>query len=396
MGKKDRTLLGCALAYGGAYLSRHNLSAALPAMITSLGLTEASGGMAQTLFALCYAAGQFAAGAVADRVDAKLFIRAGLLASALANISIAAFGSFYPTVALCAVNGLAQSMLWTPIVKLISLSLSSGERESFTFRLFAYLVGAHVAAWALAGFLAEASSWRAAFAVPGALTLCFAAFAPALIRAAPSAPRERGASEAGAPIGAMLFGTGLAWALLAGATNGFVRDGIASWGPTILSGEGGANSVALSLLIPALNLAGIALGKAAHSLSRRDARKSVAALALTGGAFALSISFFTNAPTVVVAASLGCAFACMNGLNPMLATMIPLEYAGMRRVGLAAGMIDCFIYLGSALSGSATGSIAGAAGWGSVFAVWAGASAAGAALILLSGRRAPRNGPAKP
>ena len=80
----------------------------------------------------------------------------------------------------------------------------------------------------------------------------------------------------------------------------------------------------------------------------------------------------------------------MAGINPMINTLIPMEYEHAGRVGLVAGLVDCFIYLGSALAGTAAGALSDGYGWGAVYAVWALVSALGAALAFVSIRGGKR------
>lgn len=52
------------------------------------------------------------------------------------------------------------------------------------------------------------------------------------------------------------------------------------------------------------------------------------------------------------------------GLNPLLTSLIPMDYRSLNRVALAAGLMDAMIYLGSALSGVFAGFLSDAYGWG--------------------------------
>ena len=74
----------------------------------------------------------------------------------------------------------------------------------------------------------------------------------------------------------------------------------------------------------------------------------------------------------------------------MINTLIPMEYERAGRVGLVAGLVDCFIYLGSALAGTAAGALSDSYGWGAVYTVWALVSALGAALAFVSIRGGKR------
>ena len=72
------------------------------------------------------------------------------------------------------------------------------------------------------------------------------------------------------------------------------------------------------------------------------------------------------------------------GVNPLLTSLFPMEYDKMGRVALVAGVIDCFIYLGSALAGALTGALTESIGWNRVFALWAAAQLMGALLAVVS------------
>ena len=74
----------------------------------------------------------------------------------------------------------------------------------------------------------------------------------------------------------------------------------------------------------------------------------------------------------------------------MLTTLIPMEYEPAGRVGLTAGLVDCFIYLGSSLAGVLTGAISDAAGWTVVFLLWMAVAACSAALAFYSMRGGKR------
>ena len=89
---------------------------------------------------------------------------------------------------------------------------------------------------------------------------------------------------------------------------------------------------------------------------------------------------------IVCAALMGLCCAANYGVNPMLTTLIPMEYENTGRVGLVAGLMDCFIYLGSALAGVAVGAMSDSFGWNWVYAAWGIVSLLGAALAFMSVR----------
>src|SRR3954454_1003723 len=76
-----RTLIGAMFGYAAFYFVRKNLSFAMPAMQTDLGITKADLGLCLTLHGLLYGLSRFINGMWSDRSNARYFMTAGLLLS---------------------------------------------------------------------------------------------------------------------------------------------------------------------------------------------------------------------------------------------------------------------------------------------------------------------------
>ncbi len=386
-----RILFFCVLCYTAAYTGRLNLSAALVGLKESFQMSDARAGGFQTAFALVYAAGQIVNGARADRVSPRRHIALGLTLSALCNLLFGLSNAYGAQLALWMLNGAAQSMLWTPIVRLTAQWFRGERRTRASFVLSMTIVAGHLLAWGVAGAMSSLLGWRYSFLIPaGVLALA----ALAAWRGLTGAPEEAEADEETvvaaaqpAPMGRLLMGTGLGLVLLCGVCNGFVRDGVVSWGPTILAEtRGGAamNPTLLSLVIPALNLLGMLSVRACFG-RLGSPRRATGVLMLLCAVMPAALAAL-DANAAVRALLLGLCCAACYGVNPMLTTLIPMEYEPAGRVGLAAGLADSFIYLGSALAGTAAGALSDRAGWPGVFAAWTAASVVGALLAFASAR----------
>ena len=162
-----RILLGCFIAYCTTYLGRLNLSQALPGIIREFSLSDAQAGLFQTVFAAIYAVGQLINGAIVDRIDENRHILIGIAASALCNLLFGAVSGYPALLLLWALNGAAQSMIWTPIVKILANRFDRERQTVANYFLSIALVAGHLAAWVIAGFMAQLVSWRLSFAIPG-------------------------------------------------------------------------------------------------------------------------------------------------------------------------------------------------------------------------------------
>ncbi len=393
-----RIFFGCFIAYASAYVARLNLSAALPNMMEGMKLTEVQGGMFQTGFALIYAAGQLVNGSVVDKISARWYILIGTLASALCNAMVGMGTSYGMLLTGWCLNGVAQSMLWTPVVKMMATWFHGKARGRVSFGISMTLIVGNLAAWAISGFMADIFDWRLSFLVPAAVIAIGGVAAFMLLRDKPTeaelAEEMLGeAQEAQAeaepikrllPIKDMVLRTGLLLVLLCCVGNGFVRDGVITWAPTIIKSiNPNASSTVVSLIIPVLNFIGVLIGKRVHARLGNNARRCVTVLMVVSSALSLTI-LAASGSMVLCALLLGLTCAATYGINPMLTTLIPMEYDRAGRVGLVAGVVDCFIYLGSSLAGIATGALKGAAGWNGVFITWCIVAAAGALMGKLS------------
>ena len=94
-----RTLIGTMFGYAAFYFVRKNLSFAMPAMQSDLGISKADLGIFLTLHGLLYGVSRFVNGMWADRANARYFMVAGLLLSVGANV----FFGFSSTVLLLGV-----------------------------------------------------------------------------------------------------------------------------------------------------------------------------------------------------------------------------------------------------------------------------------------------------
>ena len=400
-GNQRRIWIGCFVSYAAAYVARLNMGAALGSVIESLGITDAQGGLFQTVFALVYAAGQLVNGSIVDKISARRYIALGLILSGLCNLFFGLTRAYWALVVIWGLNGAAQSMLWTPIVKLIAVWFKGVRRTRASFGISMTLVLGNVSAWAISGLMASLVGWRLSFIIPAAVAGAVAVLAYALLRDEPAEGEALGEEHAehrvphehrAMPVGEMIVKTGLGMVLICCVCNGFVRDGIITWGPTIiasLNGGQGMGSTLSSLLIPLLNLLGVLLGRRVYGALGSSARRSVACLMAASAVLALGLHLASGA-MVSCALVLGLCCSATYGINPMLTQLIPMEYEKAGRVGLVAGMSDCFIYLGSSLAGVVTGAISDAAGWPVVFTLWCAVALMSMAFAFLSVRGGKR------
>ena len=379
-----RVLAMCVVLYTAAYVCRLNLSAALGSVMNAMNLTMARGGMLQTMFAAIYASGQFVNGAIVDRVNPARYMLFGLAGSAACNIAMGFCDSYAMLLAVWSLNAAFQSMMWTPVMRLLALYfLDAPMREKANEAVALMLIVGHFIAWAVSGFVAAAAGWRFSFIVPGCISVLAVC---AMGKTAMTLDIRRQEIKKSAlhitkkPVMHVLLATGFFLVIATCVLYGFIRDSVITWTPTILlkkSGTGAMSSAAFTLILPAINMAGVLLG---FHLRRRGARPHGVVCVMMIAAMICSAMLMNGFSMFVTAVLLGLICAGMYGANTMLTGLIPLEYDRVDRTSLTAGMIDSFIYLGSALSGAFAGGIYETLGENMLHGAWI---LAGALSVLL-------------
>lgn len=383
----------CFIAYTGAYISRTNLSPALDALQKSFGTTAAKIGLLPTLFAIPYAAGQIVTGLVAERKRPVRIMTIGLVGSGLINILFSFSASYTALLILWFINGCFQSMIWTPVLCIMTQEFREESRGSALFFVTVSLIAGYLIAWLLSGFFTSRYSWRTAFKVTGSITLliavfCFFAMEKLVSKRTSASVKVKKEKNDNYSIWKLFVATDLMLILLFGVVNGYLKDGIMNWAPKLLMETQGIDlSAALGVLlvIPVINFFGIQGGRVLYVKLKGNSKRACFVLMILSVILTLLLTFFHLASPLFCTILLAFCSACAYGVNPLLTSFIPLLYEHTGHLPFVAGLIDAAIYIGSALSGFAAGGILDRFGWTAVFISWMVFSLAGAAFLIAAG-----------
>ena len=377
-----RVLLLCILGYICAYMMRLNFSVAMPSIRGELALTNDQTGLAASLFLVLYAVGQLVWGRAGDKIKAKYMIPAGLFLSAGANLALGLAQAYGVVLAAEVLNGVAQSMLWAPIVRAIALHFEGEKRTRAAMLLNYSLVAGYALSWGCASLVGAFLHWRFIFFVPVAVTAVFLVFWLILYREEKTAPAPAEASKGSLKV--IFQSKGLALllllSLLSALCHGVIKESIGNWLPTMLTDAGGfstESTFGILVFVPLLNFAGLLLTK--KVIGKNDHSPFVSALpafliSLAVSVVPLLLSLFVDyntfpVPFVVFTVLL---FALMAALNPFFVTFIPMQFDEAGLVSTVTGMMDFSIYIGAAISSFLTGLLYERSGaWSGVAAMWA-------------------------
>ena len=103
--------------YGAFYFCRTNISVALPGIEAELGYDKTSMAIVLTALKIAYGCGQFLNGQLAERLSPRKMIAIGMFGSAALNVLFGFGTAMYFFLFVWACNGYAQSLGWTPCVR---------------------------------------------------------------------------------------------------------------------------------------------------------------------------------------------------------------------------------------------------------------------------------------
>ena len=165
------------LGYAMFYLVRNNLATVTKELEGALHYDKTMLGDIMAITAISYGLSKFLMGSVSDRSDARKFMAAGLLLTAVLNFAFGATASYGMHLFLWSLNGFAQGMGWPPCGRCMGHWFSESER-GLTFSIWntSHNIGGGIAGYLAAWSAGHFGGWQYAFFVPGVIALVGAVY----------------------------------------------------------------------------------------------------------------------------------------------------------------------------------------------------------------------------
>ena len=376
-----RLTLLCAAVYFCSYLTRLDYGAVMVEMVRAEGFSRVDASAALTGLFITYGFGQLISGYLGDRVKPQLLIFFGLIACGLMNLLI----PFCPSPAwmtmVWSVNGLAQAMMWPPLVRIMSQHMTESEYKVATVHVSWGSSLGTIVIYLMIPLLLKVSSWRGVFYCAAAVGMGMAAFWMARYgRVERTLPLQEQAAPAEEPGDAGKSGGGLRamlplLAIMMGVIifQGTLRDGITTWMPTYLADtyhmESG-KSILTGVLLP---LFGMVCYQIVLWMNRKLVENELQCAAIIFGVGLVSLLALRLLHAHSFALSvliLAFAVASMHGVNLIMTCMTPKYLAGSGKISMISGLLNACTYIGSALSMYGVALIADRFGWTVTESLW--------------------------
>ncbi len=380
-GKKAGLLMFlCWFAYTSAYVGRLNYNASMVEILSQLGTTKEAAGSVSSYFFFAYGVGQLVNGLLSKKYNTKFSVSIALFASCIINLSMTLCTSVEPMKYLWLLNGAFQSVLWSSIVKTQSNYLADAHLSKAVVIMSTTVASGTFASYGLAALFSFLHiKWTVIFYVSSAVLLI-----AGIVWFAGLSKTGKKSSEEKAVIAVIdsekqqtaklkftpLLAISVFVILVCAVANGFVKDGVTTWVPSILKEEFGVSSslsIIVTLLLPVLSFFGSAIVKLLHEKQKNENILNgifyfiaVAASVL----IILTVSYKLTALTLLLFGIMSCMMAAVNNV---ITSIVPLYSRDKIDSGLCAGLLNTFCYVGSTLSITLLGKIADSSGWNGVF-----------------------------
>ena len=397
--------MGCWLVYAAAYVGRLDYSASMVEIIDALGITNDQGGTVYSCFALAYGIGQLVNGLLCKRYNPKYVITGALCGTATVNFLMSLVSDYRVMAALWFLNGAVQSMLYSLIIRTISLNIKSSGISRAIYTLSTTIATGTGLAYGISALCVGLGAWRVTFVIASVILLSAAVAWVFIISRIERARANGETEEDDAPIKSeSTLGTSrISRAFIAtfvfigivAVVNGFIKDGVNNWLPKLLRDEFAVDdslSIILTFLLPVFSIFGSVFARRVYMMLKNH-------LLLNGifycVAFALSFGVFLIYPmrsvplTMILFVGLACMMAAINNV---ITGMFPLDNRDRMDSGLCAGLLDTLCYLGSSSAGILLGVVSQNSGWKSVLIILFALTASAAAICLIFSLLAKKGG----
>lgn len=372
--KSNFLIFLCWAAYTAAYIARLNYNASMVEILSQLGTTKEAAGTVSSFFFFAYGAGQLVNGLLSKKYNTRYSVTIALAASSVINFAMTFCQGVEPMKYLWFFNGIFQSVLWSSLIKTLSDNLADNKLSKAVMVMSTTVASGTFVSYGLAAlFSALKINWTCIFYVASAVVGVVAVIWFIGMRTVQENKKEIKTEQKTGKQKLSLtpvFVFSIVVILISAVTNGFIKDGITTWVPSILKEEFGVPSslsIIVTLLLPVLSIFGASLVKALHKKQKNENVLNgifYFATTILAGLIILTLNLKAVPLTLALFGGIACL---MSAVNNVITSVVPLYSRDRIDSGLSAGLLNTFCYVGSTLATSLLGKIADTKGWNDVF-----------------------------
>jgi sugar phosphate permease len=333
-------------------------------------------GIISAVYFICYATGQIFNGILADRKSPFVMVMVGLSVVTLSNIAMTISGQpSWLLILWWGINGLGQSMLWSPVFFIVSNVLHSKVKFTAITMISVCTPAGKTSCALLSGAALTSGKWQsvfyaASFVIAAMLVLWITIYLSVkkdiIIRR--PAPIEKGSEDtekAKIPFGRLVVASGMILALPSLMIHGLFLNGVTEVIPSILTREYALTPSASALLdsiIPVVGVFGVffcnfVYFKLCHRNEIKCANILMAlnilpVLVMLVLAFALDGSFLTGqlGDAIIFVVTYGLIYILQLGFGHAIISLMAMRYSKFGLAATMTGLLNAVNYGGSAIA----------------------------------------------
>ena len=375
-----RIIFICSLVYMISYVTRNSYNAIISEMVSSTGLAKSTLSIALTGAFITYGIGQLVSGYFGDKVQPKILIAIGLVATSIMNLLIPFCQNATQMAIVWCFNGFAQSFMWPPIVKILFTALAPEDYSLGCMRVSWGSSIGNIFVYLAAPLLIITLGWKSVFLSASAMGIL------GLLLWLKMCPRiDMTASEKRKAIGkvkdrSLVVLLSLALTMIGIILHGLIKDGVTTWMPSYISETFGLSSeisILAGVVLPIFSIVCYSLFNYMY-LRMKDPMVCsmlifLLSIVMCGCLFCLSDH---NAVVSVILSAV--ITGSMHGVNFMLIGIAPTVFGKDGNVSTFSGILNCTAYVGSALSAWVIPRATENFGWNATLLMWLCIAGAGA------------------
>ena len=364
------------LAYSSLYIARMNFSVASAFFEEMMILDKAQIGIIGSVFSFSYAFMKIPGGYIGDRRPAQKVIVVGLIIVAVSNLAIGFLPHFYTILLLWGMNGIGQSLLWGPTLRLVNAEFEGKRAKLLCQWLSSSVAVGSILGLFLAGICSNTFGASVCFMIPGIICLLMAGCIRFMI---PGWKKEqtkkqlesKNDSKKETSVKDFLCDKRLYKMFIPAISHGMIKDNLNVWLAIYFADVFGIDLKALVyyvFLIPVFGLIGRMGYPLLYRIFKNDERISKIAF---GGCVMMTALLCWNRMTPIWAMlCIGTISTLVSVINVHMLSMFPSHFASTGNVAFAASCMDVLTYGGAGIGSLIFGKMIAGYGFQSMFVIW--------------------------
>lgn len=382
--KKSKLIVAAMwVLYCASYFIRTCYAATIAPLAEEGIYSKGEIGLIGTAFFICYGVGQLISGMIGDKINPFFMVMFGSVLGAVCCFLMPAAGSLGVLIGVWAANGLFQSMLWSPILRVFSETIDESLSKKAILNIALSLPVGTVLAYLMSSMIIKYLNWKYVFIFGGSvvvIAVLFAGFAifcsekdiekvPVIQKQ--NAEARNNVNKKG--LAAVAVSSGLLFIMIPSFLHGMMRDGITNWVPAMISEVYGVStsfSVFVTIALPIFNAFGAYLVTPLYKKLGENEMKTAGVTGFAALVPLLIMPFMNKLPVYVIIVLLAVTTSVMYALNYLIISLVPVRFSKFGFTSGISGILNSGAHIGCALSSYGFGAISEKAGWSAVIIVW--------------------------